>query len=197
MTKAASFRVSRGMPILGISPLKWLACLAATVHPEGAFPLTSWKGPSAIAASRPKRYSGSEKPVTGIPNRRSSWSSNPRSCQPPRSGARSPTRMWSAWNAARASSARKKWIVGSDRSTRFRSQLFDLAQDRLKALVSLLARLVGPRSQPLEPSWQCRRHHQHLIGRVYEFADSVRQCVGGVSCLTGRDQQSLGHRPDS
>ena len=55
-------------------------------------------------ASRPRRYSRSEKTVTGIPNRRSNSSSNPRSCQSARSGARRPTRMWSALNVARASS---------------------------------------------------------------------------------------------
>jgi ketosteroid isomerase-like protein len=42
-----------------------------------------------------------------------------------------------------------------------------------------------------------RRHNQDLIGGVYEFADSVRQGVGAVSRLTGRDQQALGHRADS
>jgi hypothetical protein len=82
----------------------------------------------------------------------------------------------------------KEWIVGSDGSARLRSKLLDLAQDRLKALVGLLARLVGCRSQPLEPSWQCRCDHQDLIGRIYELADSERQRVGAVSCLTGRDQ---------
>jgi hypothetical protein len=82
----------------------------------------------------------------------------------------------------------KKWIVGSYGSARLRPKRLDLAQDRLKALIGLLARLVGGRSQPLEPSWQCRCDHQDLIGRVYEFADSEGERVGAVSCLTGSDQ---------
>ena len=45
------------------------------------------------AGCRPKRYFRSEKTVTGISNWRSSLSSNPCSCQPSRSGARSPTTM--------------------------------------------------------------------------------------------------------
>jgi hypothetical protein len=92
---------------------------------------------------------------------------------------------------------RKEWIVGADRSTCLRSELLDLAQNRLKALVGLLASLVSCRSQPLEPSWQCRRHHQDLIGSVYELADSERQRVSAVSRLAGRDQQALGHRAES
>jgi hypothetical protein len=82
---------------------------------------------------------------------------------------------------------RKKWIVGSDRSTRFRSEFLDLAQDCLKA-ASACSRLVGRRSQPLEPIWQRRCHHQDLIGPVYEFADAEGQRVDAISCLTGRDQ---------
>ena len=83
-------------------------------------------------------------------------------------------------------------MQGVDRRLRrFRwpaSKLLDLAQDRLKALIGLLASLVGCRSQPLEPSWQCGCHHQDLIGLIYELADSERQRVGAVSRLTGRDQ---------
>src|SRR5215211_3462235 len=129
----------------------------------------------AAVPPRPDRYSRSEKTVTGIPNRRSNSSSNPRSCQSAWSGGRSPTRMWSAWNAARASSN---------------------ARSGSSAPTVPLACVVGCRSQPLEPSWQCRCDHQDLIGRIYELADSERQRVGAVSCLTGRDQQARGHREE-
>ena len=50
----------------------------------------------------------------------------------------------------------KEWIVGSDGSARLRSKLLDLAQDRLKALVGLLARLVGFRSQPPRTEYDAR-----------------------------------------
>jgi hypothetical protein len=89
---------------------------------------------------------------------------------------------------------REHRVVGPYRSTRVRSQLLDLTKNRLKALISLLARLVGCRGKPLEPSWQGRRYDQHLIGVVDEFTDAERQRVRAVGCLTGCDQQSLGHR---
>jgi hypothetical protein len=67
----------------------------------------------------------------------------------------------------------------------------ELAENRVKALIGLMARPVGVGHQPLDPGWKRRRDDEDLVGRLYDPRYLFGQLLQVGRRCAGQDQQSM------